>query len=189
MSVGSRRFYGGNGDSDNDNNDGKDDDSSDTYVSVSTKGGKSHDEKSISKAASTALSSSSQGKIFRDSPPNSISESSRVRRETSRASNMPMILRSSSTSSNVVGKMKNQYERYGGKSSSSTSSTLRSWMNSRAISIALSFCGLRRSRRKIFQRDIRRMNFLAFAALHRSHRLPLVDYRFQGIIKEGRIRR
>ena len=121
-SVGSRRFHGGNGDSDTDNDDSKDDDSLDTYVSVSTKGGMSRDENSVKGAASTAPSSSSQGKIFRDGQPKSNSESSRVLRETSHASNKPMISRSSSTGNSVVRKMKNQYEGYGGKSSSSSSS-------------------------------------------------------------------
>jgi predicted nucleic acid-binding Zn-ribbon protein len=113
-SVGSRRFYGGNTDSENDDDDGKDDDSLDTYVSVSTKGGRSQDETSTSKVAPTAPSSSSRGL------PKSTSDSSRILQETLRASNKPMISRSSSTSS-VVKKMKNQYEGYGDKSSSSSS--------------------------------------------------------------------
>jgi chromosome segregation ATPase len=120
-SVGSRAHYGGNGDSENDNDDGNDDNSLDTYVSVSTKGGKSYDESSIYKGDTIAQPSSSRREIFRDDRPKSTRESSRVLQETSHATNKSMISRSSSTSS-VVKKMKNQYEGYGGKSSSSVSS-------------------------------------------------------------------
>ena len=120
-SDGSRTHYGGNGDSENHNDDGKDDDSLDTYVSVSTKGGKSYDESSISNVDTTAQSSSSRRELFRDDHPKSTSEPRRILRETSHALNKSTMSRAASTSS-VVKKMKNQYEGCGGKSSSSVSS-------------------------------------------------------------------